>query len=236
MKDSGGPPPSDWLQRAEWWRSEVKTDSTYSTDVIPLAIELLEPAADPVLDLGCGEGQVMRARGRATIGCDLVLDLLRDAAGAGPVVRAELPDLGWLREGVIGTAYVVMVLEHLPDLGVFGAAHRVVRPGGALVLVMNHPAFMAKGAGPIMDPDDGEVLWRWGRYFEVATVEMATEGGGVVFHHRPLGEILEAAGAAGWSLVRFVERGLSPAAIEAHPGYVGQEQMPRLLGVRWVRS
>lgn len=227
---------SAWSEHADWWCDEVKSDPTYATDVIPLALDLIGTATGPVLDLGCGEGQVMRARGAATIGCDLVPALLDRAASAGPVVRAALPDLSWLRDGSIVTAYLVMVLEHLPDLEVLAATHRVVRNGGSLVLVMNHPAFMAEGAGPIMDPDDGEVLWRWGRYFEPAVVQMPGGAGEVVFYHRPLGPILEAAGAAGWRLVRLEERGLSRAAIAAHPGYAGQEQMPRLLGVRWVRS
>lgn len=226
---------SEWVEHADWWCEEVAADPVYATDVIPLALELIGNPRGPVLDLGCGEGQVMRARRVATIGCDVVPSLLNRAASAGPVVRAALPDLGWLRVGSIDTAYLVMVLEHLPGLEVMSATYRVVRPGGSLVLVMNHPAFMAEGAGPIMDPEDGEILWRWGRYFEPAQVHMPGGAGNVAFYHRPLGPILEAAGRAGWRLVDFEERGLSHAAIEAHPGYAGQEQMPRLLGVRWTR-
>ena len=127
-------------------------------------------------------------------------------------------------------------MEHLPGLDLLANVARVVRPGGSLVLVMNHPAFTPAAAGPIMDQSDGEILWRWGRYFEPAPVTMPAGDSEIVFHHRPLGDVLNAAAVAGWSLDRFIERGFSRAAIDAVPGYAGQEQMPRLLGVRWLRS
>ena len=103
-------------------------------------------------------------------------------------------------------------------------------------MVMNHPAFTAKGAGPLLDPSDGEILWRWGNYFEAAACSMKTDGPAVTFYHRPLATVLNAAAQAGWMLERFVEVGFSEAAIATEPGYVGQEQMPRLLGVSWMNT
>jgi len=41
------------------------------------------------------------------------------------------------------------------------------------------------------------------------------------------------AASHGWILEAMYERPLSAAAIESEPGYLGQDGIPRLLGVRW---
>lgn len=225
----------EWEDHAEWWLAEIRDDPIYQTDVVPLLNRLLGEDEGTLLDLGCGEGQVM-AGGEGRIGCDISLRLLHRARRIGPVVRCELPTLDWLRRDTVDGAYMVLVLEHLPDLRIFATAARVVKEGGSLVVVMNHPAFTADGAGPIVDPNDGEVLWRWGEYFKESQAEMAIPGRAVTFHHRPLAAILNAAAAAGWMLDELVETGFSQAAVAAHPGYVGQEETPRLLGARWMNT
>lgn len=225
----------DWSEHVSWWLDEVGNDPAYALDVAPLFEEMIAGVDGRVLDLGCGEGQVMRSLGGNVIGTDISLRLLSRARRAGPVVRSRLPSLDWLRAETMDAAYAVLVLEHLPNLDLFASTARVVRAGGRLVVIMNHPAFTPAAAGPIMDQSDGEILWRWGDYFEHAPVNMPAGDSEIVFYHRPLGDVLNAAARAGWSLDKFAERGLSAAAIAAVPGYAGQEQMPRLLGVRWLR-
>jgi SAM-dependent methyltransferase len=226
----------EWIDHADWWLGEIADDPIYQLDVLPLAADLIGTSDRLLLDLGCGEGQVMRATRGRVVGCDISSKLLSRAKSAGPVVQAALPDLSWLKDSTVDLAYAVLVLEHLADEQIFAAASRVVRDGGALVIVMNHPAFTAEGAGPLMDPSDGEMLWRWGKYFEAAACPMETDGAAVTFYHRPLATVLNAAAEAGWMLERVVEVGFSKAAIAAEPGYVGQEQMPRLLGARWMNT
>lgn len=234
--DSGDAALSEWIDHAEWWLSEVAHDPIYELDVLPLVAELVGSPTGRWLDLGCGEGQVSRHLGGDVIGCDISGQLLRLARSAGPVVRCRLPNLSWLKPGAVDGAYAVLVLEHLPDVDLFEALSRVVRPGGSFVLVMNHPAFTADRAGPILDPSDGEFYWRWGNYFIEAKVDMPATPDPVSFFHRPLATILNAAAGSGWVLESLVERGFSPEAIAAQPGYAGQEQMPRLLGVRWLNT
>ena len=104
------------------------------------------------------------------------------------------PTLGFLRSGAYHGAYCVLVLEHIPDHEAFFAATaRVVRPGGALALVTNHPSWTAPGSTPITDTD-GEILWRPGDYFSAGhSVEPAGDGT-VVFHHRSMGSIAQRRG------------------------------------------
>jgi len=227
----------DWERLAPWWLGEVTTDPVYREQIVPLARELLGDIAGRLLDLGCGEGQLLRALDvPRAVGCDVSQILLRHTRRTHAAVRCRLPELDWARPGSFSSASAVLVLEHLPTLALFPEVHRVVAPGGALVVVMNHPAYTPPGAGPIIDESDGEVLWRWGRYFEEATGAEPAGEDTVVFHHRPLGTILTAAAEAGWALQRLAEQGLSLGAVARDPGFAGQEHLPRLLGARWRRT
>ncbi len=226
-----------WERLAAWWRREIADDPAYGQQVVPLVLQLLAPRAGArYLDLGCGEGQVMRAvaaAGAVVIGCDLNLDLLVGARRAGPVVRCRLPDLGWVRSASCDGGYVSLVLEHLDDVaGLMAAAAEAIRREGVLVAVLNHPLFTAPGSAPVLDLEDGEVLWRWGSYLQPGTVELPAAGGSVGFRHRPLSALLNAAAAAGWVLERMEEQGLR----SQEPALAVQQHLPRLLGVRWRHS
>ena len=227
---------NEWLGHVDWWLNEVRTDPIYEIDVLPLLRRLVGSPAGPILDMGCGDGQALDQIAGRVIGCDVSIGLLRHVRVAGPLVQCELPNLDWLQPGSIEAAYMVLVLEHLPDLRIFEYAARAVATGGSMTIVMNHPTFTADGSGPIMDPSDGEVLWRWGRYFHPAASRMATPDADVTFYHRPLYDIVNAAADAGWKLDEMVETGFSEAAVATEPGYVGQEEIPRLLGVRWMNT
>lgn len=226
----------EWEDLAPWWLRQVRTDSIFRTDVAPLVREMMPTREGRWLDLGCGEGRMLRDLRGDLVGCDVAHDLLTRCRGAAPVAQCRLPDLGWLQPGSLEGAYAVLVLEHLAELRrMFQELHRVVRPGGSLVVVANHPAFTAAGAGPIVDVSDGEVLWRWGPYLAESPTPTEVEGTVVTFHHRPIGVWLRTAAAAGWMLHDMVERGLGAAAIAADPGYAAQAGLPRLVGWRWRR-
>ncbi len=223
----------EWDALAGVWAIEIERDPVFMTDVLPLVANLVG-STGRWLDLGCGEGRVRRRLEVDSIGCDISIELLERARRSGPVVRCRLPSLGWLRADAVDGAYAVLVLEHLSDAGRFFAeTARVVRPGGSLVVVANHPAFTAEGSGPIVDLSDGEVLWRWGPYFEAGEVTAPLGASEVTMHHRSLGVLLTTAAEAGWSLSIMREMPLSPAAVCAVPGYFGQESLPRLVGLRW---
>lgn len=229
-------PRQPWESGAEWWLEAIADDPIYATDVMPLLRKLTAECAGPWLDVGCGEGRAQPALPLPLYGCDVATPLLTHAVRRFPVVRCRLPDLRFIRDGALGGASLVLVLEHLPDLAaILTALHSCIRPAGHLAVVLNHPAFTAPGSGPIVDPADGEVLWRWGSYFDAAITTMWIGGQKVSFHHRPVGVVLSVAAAAGWVLELVDERPLGAEAVRHEPGYAGQEQVPRLIGLRWRR-
>ena len=218
-----------WAGPADWWLSEIEDDPAYEDVVTPLALRILEPASGNLyLDLGSGDGRVMRAiaaSGASVHGLDLNPGLAGRASAWGPTVVVELPDLGAIRPGSYDGACCVLVLEHIADHSkFFEEVAGVVREGGCLAIVMNHPFWTAPGSTPISDTD-GEALWRPGEYFSDGSSDQPVGGTTVTFHHRSLGALMTAAAAAGWHLVRMEEL--------PHHDLPGQEGIPRLLGARW---
>jgi len=218
-----------WSELSDWWLAEIEEDLAYEAVVTPMLLDVVRPEPGwTYLDLGCGEGRVMRAvteSGASAHGVDLTLALARRAAESGPVVVGRLPDLGFLRDDSYDGAFCVLALEHIEDeRHLFAEAARTVRPDGVLALVINHPFRTAPGATPISDTD-GETLWRPGDYFSSGTTLEPAGERHVLFHHRNTARILESAAAAGWSLERFVEA--------PHHELVDQVGIPRLLACRW---
>lgn len=218
-----------WFQLHEWWVDEITNDPAYEAVVTPLLWSVFEVVPEArYLDLGCGEGRILRQvveRGGRPIGIEMVESLARVATDLAPAVVAELPSLAFLKDGSVDGAYSVLVLEHLVDEErFFREVARVVLPGGVLAIVINHPSWTAPGSTPISD-DDGEVLWRPGRYFDKGLSEIEAGEETVTFHHRSMAALLNAASSAGWSLDVVVE--------QPHHFIDDQPGIPRLLACRW---
>lgn len=215
-----------WSDLSSWWLQEIETDPAYEAVVTPLLLEVLSPRAEEAyLDVGSGEGRVMRsvsASGAAVVGLELNEELGRQA-GYRTVVASvgEAPFRGDSFDG----AYAVLVLEHLKETTpFFTETARMVKAGGVLAIVSNHPTWTAPESTPIQD-EDGEILWRPGHYFSQGSTEVPIEGGVVTFYHRAMAEVLNTAAEAGWSLQRMMERPHHEDEIQ--PG------IPRLLACRW---
>ncbi|MEA3503172.1 MAG: class I SAM-dependent methyltransferase [Actinomycetota bacterium] len=228
---------TSWDEVSPWWIQEVAEDPVYQEDVGPMFDRLLSGAADPILELGCGEGQWLRRldSDASAFGTDASQLLLTRARKTVSVVNGVLPAIGWVRSGVIGTAISLFVLELIEDhYRFFAEAARIVAPGGSLVLIFNHPVFTAPDSGPFMDPDL-DVFWRWGSYLDFGSSGVPAGNATIVMYHRSIAELLTAAANSGWSLEEMIEAPLGDAAIEREPSYAGQEGIPRFFGARWRR-
>ena len=220
-------PSMSWTDLSEWWLGEVRTDPAYEEVVTPLLLEIFGDIGEgPVLDVGSGDGRVMRTlreRGVEVIGVDLNAEL---AAHSGSVVGdgASLP----FAAESFTAAYCVLTLEHIShERQFFNEVSRALARGGALAVVANHPIWTAPESTPITDLD-GEVLWRPGAYFSVGQSDYDTGVLPITFHHRPMATLVNAAAAEGFCLERMIER--------PHHELADQQGIPRLVAWRWRKS
>lgn len=97
-----------------------------------VARRLVAEGLTPVLDVGCGEGELARhLRSGAWVGLDSSPAML--ARAPRPSVRGEATALPFA-DASFGSVALLYVLYHLPEpLRALAEAHRVLRPGGLVV-------------------------------------------------------------------------------------------------------
>ncbi len=99
-----------------------------------VAERLSQGRAEPVLDIGCGNGRLMshlNERGMAFVGLDSSSRML--ASVHGPRVLGDAAQLPF-RSGSLGSVAALYMLYHLPDPRLaIAESYRVLRPGGLFV-------------------------------------------------------------------------------------------------------
>jgi SAM-dependent methyltransferase len=236
-------PTEVWERHAAWWQREFTggADVEYTEQILPLAAEHLA-GAERVLDLGCGEGQiarlaVQRGAGRV-VGVDpasaQIAEAVRRAGGVryARAVAAGLPFAPSIFDAIVSC----LVLEHLADLDAgLDEIARVLRPGGRLVLFVNHPLFQTPGSGWIDDQvlDPPEQYWRIGPYLtEDISVEEVEAGVLLPFVHRPLSRYVNGLADRGLLITHMAEPAPPPGFVARAPEYAGAATIPRLLLLR----
>ncbi len=237
-------------------------DPEYEEQIVPmLEAELARLRPSCLLDIGCGEGQLCRVAARVgaegapvgagaaglgagtvplrVVGLDPTLAQLEVAAQRQvpglPVglVRGEAASLPF-PDGCFDVALACLVFEHIEGADqAISEVGRVLRPGGAFLLFLNHPLLQAPGSGWVDDQILGEQYWRIGPYLvEHHSVEEVAKDVWIPFVHRPLSSYLNAMAAAGLYVTAMHEPA-PPGGFLARAGeYAEAAAFPRLAFLR----
>ncbi|WP_336368285.1 class I SAM-dependent methyltransferase [Marinobacter sp. C2H3] len=150
---------NSWHKNASAWTQAIRSGSIESrkrvTDAAIIeAVLSLAPAS--VLDIGCGEGWLLRAlagRVRTRVGVDAVSELIDQAqsAGGGTFCTAAYDDIA---NGTLNQRFDVAVcnfslIGKAPVDALFQGADRFLNPGGSLVVQTLHP--LIAGEPPYTD-------------------------------------------------------------------------------------
>jgi ubiquinone/menaquinone biosynthesis C-methylase UbiE len=168
----------------------------------PAVLDLLgDVAGQRVLDVGCGPGLYaaeLLARGAVVTAFDSSPAMVRLAASrVGPLTECRVWDLEqpltWLPDASQDVALMALVIHHVDNRGLaLSELHRVLRPGGRLILSTTHPT--------------RDWLVHGGGYFERVQVEVTWQIGGCVRYWRqPLGAWCREFTDAGFVIERLIE-------------------------------
>jgi ubiquinone/menaquinone biosynthesis C-methylase UbiE len=153
---------TSWNSVAKWYDTLLEgSPDTYQEKVIlPNILRIVAPKKDmKILDIACGQGYFSRAfadKGATVTACDIAPELIEIAQKTSPknisFTATPADDLGFKEGNSVDTAVIVLAIQNIENIvGVFNEARRTLKPGGKLVLVLNHPAFRIVGGSS----------WQW---------------------------------------------------------------------------
>lgn len=236
-----GPHKTSWEPVASWYDEMLSSQDTFQTQVIlPNLLRLLPPSGKRIIDIACGQGFFSKNfadAGAEVLGIDIAPALIaRARENAAKNLRFEVAPASQMEmaeTGYFDGAMIVLALQNIEDMQEsLTEAARVLKKGGTLVIVLNHPCFrIPKGSSWGYDEKENVQYRRIDHYGVPFTQKIDMTPGAkresekvhTMSFHRPLQDYVKSLVKAGFSVVgleewishKKSEKGLRAAAEDA---------------------
>ena len=229
---------TSWGPVAEWYDAylEVTPDSYQAAVIAPNLLRVLSlKKGDRVIDIACGQGYFTRLfaeAGALVVGADISKELIAAAKKRSPKIDFQITPahkLSFAKDSSCDAATIVLAIQNIENMAdVFAEAKRALKPGGRLVLVMNHPAFrIPKRTSWGWDEDAKKQYRRVDGYLSAATIPIDMHPGQIksaqtISYHRSLQDFFKALSKAGFVVARL-EEWISHKKSEKGPKQVAED-------------
>jgi ubiquinone/menaquinone biosynthesis C-methylase UbiE len=142
---------TSWGKVAKWYDELLDGEDTYQEQVIkPNLLRILNVQKDEeILDVGCGQGFFAREiakLGAKVVGIDIGSELIKIAKEKSGTKETYLTlpaeDMKSLQDKRFNAEICILALQNIKDLNkAVSEMSRVVKIGGRVILVLNHPTF-----------------------------------------------------------------------------------------------
>lgn len=146
-------PVTSWGGVAEWYDSHLAQDTYHEKVIMPRLFRMIgDIERKDILDLACGQGHISRVlmKGGARVtGVDISPELITFAKIKNDEEKVNVTyfaspshKLEMLKDESRDTIICVLAIQNIEKVEeTFAECHRVLRTGGRLFIVMNHPSF-----------------------------------------------------------------------------------------------
>lgn len=215
------PKDTSWENVAGWYDRLLTGEGTYQKELIlPNLLRLMAVRPqETVLDLACGQGffsREMRKAGARVMGVDASPSLIDLAIKNSPKDISfrvgPAHKLNFLPDGNVDKITIVLAIQNIENPAeVLRECARVLKKGGALFLVLNHPAFrIPKASSWGWDEEKKTQYRRIDKYLSESKVKIEMHPGDkpgetTVSFHRPLQFYFKALHKAGFAVSALEE-------------------------------
>lgn len=211
---------TSWGGVASWYDDHLSRSDTYHQKVLlPNLLRLVAPErGEVILDLACGQGFFTKAfaeKGATMMGVDVSEELIAIAKRSSPDATfhvGSIENLSMMKEKSIHKATIILAIQNVEHVElVLKEAARVLKKGGTLHIVMNHPAFrIPKESSWDFDSKKNVQYRRVDRYLSESKSSIDMHPGipnsaQTLSFHRPLQFYFKLLGKSGFAVDRLEE-------------------------------
>lgn len=161
---------TSWGGVAKWYHELLEGEGTYQKDLIlPNLLRLLDiKKGHKILDLACGQGFFAREfykQGAEVVGVDISEELICIAKKNSPkqieFKMASADKLSFIKDKSIDKTAIILAAQNIENIqGVFKESSRILKDGGGLYIILNHPAFRVPKASSWEWDEEGKIQFR----------------------------------------------------------------------------